>query len=476
MYQIDYKNPISIHFIGIGGISMSAIAELLWKEGFTVQGSDEKSSAVTEHLASLGIPVLIGNRASNLNSSIDLIVYTAAVKADNLEFIAAQESGIPMLTRAELLGQIMLHYKDAISIAGTHGKTTTTSMLSLIFMEAALDPTVLVGGILSSISGNLRYGTSDYFIMEACEYTNSYHKFHPAHEIILNIEAEHLDFFKDLEDVRNSFREFAKLIPPGGILVLNGTIEKKEELFYDLPCHPVTYGVLASEGFDPAEQPAASLKNAPYDFTVTDIVYDENGYPVFSIYKEGIFLGRISLMVRGAHNVENAASAIAMAITLGLPIDACIRGLALFTGTKRRFEKKGELGGITIMDDYAHHPSEIKATLKAARSLNSKRIVCVFQPHTYSRTKIFLSDFADALSLADLIVLTDIYPAREKDPGDISSLDIKALLEKNGKEVYHFSGFNEIETFLLQKCYTGDLLITMGAGDVCLLGESLLGL
>ncbi len=475
MYQIDYKNPITIHFIGIGGISMSGIAELLLKEGFSVRGSDEKHSSLTSHLESLGIKVFYGNRASNIDSHIDLIVYTAAVKSDNPEFSAAAASGIPMLTRAELLGQIMLHYKDAIGISGTHGKTTTTSMLSLIFLEAAYDPTILVGGILPTISGNLHYGKSEYFIVEACEYTNSFLKFHPAHEIILNIDADHLDFFKDLDDIRNSFREFARLIPSGGLLVLNGDIENKEALFYDLPCRPVTFGVMES-CHTPLDQLVGAAIETPYDFTAADISYDENGFPDFSIYKEGSFIGRVHLQVCGVHNIANAASAIAMACTLGISPDACARGLARFTGTKRRFEKKGELAGITIMDDYAHHPSEIRATLCAARSLNKSRIICVFQPHTYSRTKALLADFAEALSMADLVVLTDIYPAREIDPGDISSQDLMALIQKKGKEVYHFSGFNEIETFLLQKCYTGDLLITMGAGDVCLLGESLLGL
>lgn len=468
MYQIDYKKPILIHFIGIGGISMSGIAELLQREGFHVQGSDEKKSKVTEHLESLGVKIINGNRASSINDSIDLIVYTAAIKEDNPEFQAALASKIPMLTRAELLGQIMLHYKDAIGVSGTHGKTTTTSMLALIFMEAQLDPTILVGGLLSNISGNLRYGKSEYFIMEACEYTNSFLQFHPAHEIILNVEADHLDFFKDINDIRKSFRNYAELIPAGGYLVINGDIDNRQDFYNGLACKPVTFGLVPDTSTG-----ESSVKN--YDFAAADYQFNEEGCPVFSLFHNGVFQDKISLHVNGVHNIANALAAIALAVSLGVSVDACKAGLLLFTGTKRRFERKGTLGGVTIIDDYAHHPSEIRASLTAARILKKERVICVFQPHTYSRTKALLNDFALALTLADIIVLTDIYPAREIDPGDISSIDLMNKLLENGKEVYHFSGFDEIENFLLQKCYAGDLLITMGAGDVVLIGESLLG-
>ena len=461
--HINLDTPQTIHFIGIGGISMSALAELLHHKEFRISGSDDRKSRHTERLESLGIEVMYGNRASNIRPDVDLIVYTAAIREDNLEYKAAIASGIPMLSRAELLGQIMLAYKDAVGIAGTHGKTTTTSMLSLIQLDADFDPTILVGGDLPEIEGNLRMGDSSHLVMEACEYTNSFLHFFPKHAIILNIEADHLDFFKDLEDIRHSFRRYAKLLPEGGHLVINGTIDKLSELTDGLSCKVITFGISASA-------PVAS-----FDYTASTPVFDSLGRASFEVFHKGSTLGNIKLSVPGIHNVENALAAIAMGHSLGADIEACRSALSRFTGTKRRFELKGTLGGITIIDDYAHHPAEIRAALTSARAYGTHRVVCVFQPHTYTRTRALLSDFADALTLADLIVLPDIYPAREEDPGDISSRDLERLLKEKSKDVYYFPSFGEIEDFLLEKCCDGDLLITMGAGDVVNIGEFLLG-
>ena len=460
--QIDLNSPQKIHFIGIGGISMSAIAELLHSKGFTVSGSDDKKSRHTERLESLGVELMYGNKASNIRPDSDLIVYTAAIREDNPEFIAAKASQIPMMTRAEILGQIMLAYKDAVGIAGTHGKTTTTSMLSLIQLDADFDPTILVGGDLPDIEGNLRMGASSHLVMEACEYTNSFLHFFPKHAIILNIEADHLDFFKDLEDIRRSFRKYAELLPEGGHLVINHKIERLSELTEGLSCKVITFGI--------AEPSADSA-----DYTASAPVFDSLGRAGFEVFHRGTSLGFIQLSVPGMHNVENALAAIAMGHSLGADIKACRSALSRFTGTKRRFELKGTLGGITIVDDYAHHPAEIRAALTSARAYGDHRIVCVFQPHTYTRTRALLADFADALTLADLIVLPDIYPAREEDPGDISSRDLENLLKQKGKDVYYFPSFEEIESFLLEICRDGDLLITMGAGDVVNIGEFLLG-
>ncbi len=461
--QIRFDSPQTIHFIGIGGISMSAIAELLHRKGFRISGSDDRKSRHTEQLEALGIEIMYGNRASNIREGVDLIVYTAAIREDNLEYKAALASGIPMLSRAELLGQIMLAYKDAVGIAGTHGKTTTTSMLSLIQLDAGFDPTILVGGDLPDIEGNLRMGASSHLVMEACEYTNSFLHFFPTHAIILNIEADHLDFFKDLDDIRHSFRRYAELLPEGGHLVINGKIDNLSELTEGLSCKVITFGV------------TDSASTASFDYSATPPVFDSLGRASFEVFHNGNTLGCIKLSVPGIHNVENALAAIAMGHSLGAEMEACRSALARFTGTKRRFELKGTLGGITIIDDYAHHPAEIRAALTSARAYGTHRIVCVFQPHTYTRTRALLPDFADALTLADLVVLPDIYPAREEDPGDISSRDLERLLKEKGKDVYYFPSFGEIEDFLLEKCCDGDLLITMGAGDVVNIGEFLLG-
>jgi UDP-N-acetylmuramate--alanine ligase len=466
MYHINFSNPIKVHFIGIGGISMSGLAELLHTMGFHVIGSDAKKSKITEHLESLGITVLYGQRASNITPDIDLVVYTTAVKETNLEYQAVLKAGIPIIDRAELLGQVMLNYSDSIAIAGTHGKTTTTSMLSLIFLEAGFDPTISIGGILDNIKGNIRIGKSEHFITEACEYTNSFLKFNPTRSIILNVEAEHLDFFKDLDDVRNSFRLFADRLPENGLLIINGDIENVSYFTKDLPCSFMTYGVAAS---DPVLGTLAH-------YTAANIIYDELGHGHYDLLENGNFLTHIDLNVIGVHNISNSLPAIALAKSLNISMEDIKTALLDFTGTERRFQYKGEIGGVTIIDDYAHHPTEVTATLTAAKNYPHKTTWCVFQPHTYTRTKAFLKDFAKALSLADKIVLADIYAAREVNPGDISSKDLQEELIKIGKDAYYLQSFDDIENFLLENCTNGDLLITMGAGDVVTIGEAILGI
>lgn len=467
MYHIDFTKPIHVHFIGIGGISMSGLAELLHTKGFTVSGSDAKDSKIIERLRQLGITIFIGQKAENISSQIDLVVYTAAVKPENVEYQAVLKHNIPMLDRADFLGQVMLQYKNAIGISGTHGKTTTTSMVSLMMLEGNFDPTISVGGILDNIEGNIRIGHSENFIVESCEYKNSFLSFNPAHAIILNIEAEHLDFFKDIHDIRHSFHTFAKKLPDYGNLVIWGDIENYQELTKDLACNVITYGLFPTE-----EECKANPDR--YDYAACNVTNDDQGLRSYDLYKQGNFVDHISLGVIGDHNVLNSLAAIALVDALGVSMDAIKKALLAFRGTERRFEKKGEREGVIIVDDYAHHPSEIKATLTAAASYPHKNIWCVFQPHTYSRTKAFFHDFTPALALADKIVLTDIYAAREENPGDISSKDIQQELLKIGKEAYYFSSFKEIEKFLIEHCTNGDLLITMGAGDVVSIGESLL--
>lgn len=457
MYQINFSNPIHIYFIGIGGISMSGLAEILLSEGFRISGSDRTPSPLTHTLEGQGAAVYYGQKEENITTDIDLIVYTSAIRPDNPELAAAARLHIPILTRAQLLGQMMKNYKVPIAISGTHGKTTTTSMISEILLRHKADPTLSIGGIYKPIGGNIRVGSSEYFVTEACEYTNSFLSFFPKIGIILNIEEDHLDFFKDIHDIRNSFREFAKLLPEDGALIINGDIDRCEEITQGLACRVITYG-----------------SSPDHDCHPTDITYDASGCPSFHLMRSDGKDDVFSLRVPGLHNVYNAVAAIALADLLSIPTETIAKALLSYTGTDRRFEYKGEVNGITIIDDYAHHPTEITATLQAARNYPHKTIWCIFQPHTYTRTRAFLADFARALSLADEIVLADIYAAREKDTLGISSGTLQAEIEKLGHRCHYFPTFSEIEAFLSENCTKGDLLITMGAGDIVKVGDDLL--
>ncbi len=457
MYQIDFHKPIRIYFIGIGGISMSGLAEILLSEGFTVSGSDRAPSDLTRMLEDRGVNVFYGQKKENLTKDIDLVVYTAAIKSDNPELLAAHKLNIPMLTRAELLGQMMKNYKTPVAVSGTHGKTTTTSMISQILLSAEADPTLSIGGIYRPIGGNIRVGASELFVTEACEYTNSFLSFFPKIGIILNIEEDHLDFFKDLADIRNSFHRFAQLLPADGTLIINGDIERCEELTEGLSCKVITYGLSSGS-----------------DYTASQVTYDESGFPSFILSRQNGGERKFSLRVHGDHNILNALAAIALADLLGLSDEVIHAGLAAFTGTDRRFEYKGQVNGVNIIDDYAHHPTEIRATLSAAAQYPHRRLWCVFQPHTYTRTKAFLEEFASALSLADEIILADIYAAREKDTLGISSETLQEKIRSLGHSCHYFPTFEAIENYLLKNCTKDDLLITMGAGDVVKVGENLL--
>lgn len=456
MYQINFKQPVSVHFIGIGGISMSGLAAVLLKEGFPVSGSDSRESDLTRWLEKRGARITIGQSAGNIRPEHQLIVYTAAIHPDNPEYAAACAQNKPMLTRAELLGQIMKNYEVPIAVSGTHGKTTTTSMLAHIMLAGELDPTISVGGILKAIHGNIRVGSSPYFLTEACEYTNSFLSFYPKISLILNIDADHLDFFKDLEDIRHSFRRFAEILPKDGTLVLNGQIPNLPEFTEGLLCRVITYGTPDS------------------DYYAENITYNELGFGSFDLIKNGEKEGHFDLSVPGEHNVSNAVACLAAADLLEVSPQAKYQGLRSFTGADRRFQYKGEVNGVTIIDDYAHHPTEIAATLKAAKHYPHREVWCVIQPHTYTRTAALLEDFARALTLADKVVLADIYAAREKNTIGITSGDLLEKLRALGTEAWYFHSFEQIEEFVSEHCVNGDLLITMGAGDVVNIGEALL--
>lgn len=460
MYKIDFNHPCHIHFMGIGGISMSAFAELLHSTGFTISGSDTKESKITKHLEAMGITILYGQKAANITKDIDLVVYTAAISENNPEFIAAKEANIPLMDRAEMVGQVMANYDTPIAISGTHGKTTTTSMVSHIFLAAEKDPTISVGGILKAINGNLRIGKSGNFITEACEYTNSFLKFNPKISVILNVEEDHMDFFKDINDIRNSFTKFSHKLPSDGSLIINSDIDDYEEITKDLVCSVISYG----------------FNKEKDTFAADAISFSEDGFGSYDLYYKNEYVQRISLSVVGKHNISNSLAAIAVAHCVNIPVEVAQTGLLAFRGTDRRFEYKGSIGGVTVIDDYAHHPTEIAATLEAAKRYPADSIWCVFQPHTYTRTKAFLHEFAEALSIADHVILSDIYAAREQNPGDISSKDILRLLHEKGCDAHYFPSFDEIENFLLENCTNGDLLITMGAGDIVTIGESILGM
>lgn len=462
MYKINFEQPVHIHFIGIGGISMSGLAEILLNEGFTVSGSDTKESPLTNHLKEKGAVIYYGQTASNIQDSVDIVVYTAAIHEDNEEFQEVKRRKIPMLSRAELLGQLMSNYSTPIAVSGTHGKTTTTSMLSHIFLAGQMDPTISVGGILKAIGGNIRVGNSGLFVTEACEYTNSFLHFLPKISVILNVEEDHMDFFKDIDDICDSFHRFASLLPEDGTLVINHEIKHLDKIIRGLNCRVITY--------------STNVSDTAADYRADQITYDPQGNVSFQVITKGGQTRSIRLSVNGLHNVSNALSAIAVADLLEIPLEALQKGLSSFTGTDRRFQYKGEYQGVTIIDDYAHHPTEIAATLDAATHYPHNELWCVFQPHTYTRTKAFFNEFADVLSHADHVILADIYAARETDTlGMSSSLLADAIREKGG-DVHYFPTFEAIRSFLLENCSKGDLLITMGAGDVVNIGESILGM
>lgn len=456
--HIDFAKMNKIHFIGIGGISMSALARLVMAKGISVSGSDRQASDITRQLEEAGACITYEQTGKNITEGIDLVVYTAAISKDNDELKTALEKNIPVMVRADFLGLMMKEYKTAVCVAGTHGKTTTTSMLAHILMEGEKDPTVLVGGILDSIGGNLRIGHSENFVTEACEYTNSFLSFFPTIAVVLNVSEDHLDFFKDINDIRHSFREFLKLVPDHGLVILNEDIPEPEYFTEGLDCKVITIGNAGGKS----------------NISAGNITTDDKARCSYDLIINGEKKGHISLRVTGEHNVYNSLAAIGAALELGVSVEAAAAGLKSYGGTERRFEYKGEFNGVTVIDDYAHHPDEIKATLDTAANYPHRDIWVVFQPHTYSRTKAFLKEFGESLSKADHVILAEIYAAREKDTLGISSRDVAECVARYGTDVHYISTFGEIENFLKNNCTQGDLLITMGAGDIVNIGNDLL--
>lgn len=454
---IKIKPTDNIYFIGIGGISMSGLAEILASKGNTVSGTDIRETPVTQHLESLGIRVNYGHDPKNITDDLDLVVYTAAIHPDNSEYIAAQEKGIALMDRAQLLGQIMDEYQYSAAVSGTHGKTTTTSMLAEILLAADTDPTITVGGILPTIGSNLRIGQPPYFVAEACEYFDSFLKFNPYVGVILNIESDHLDYFKNLDNIYRSFHTFAGRIPKDGVLIINHDIKELTRITDGVACTIQTFG-LSDEA----------------DWTARDIMHHDNGKSSFDIYYKNARIMTVELQVPGDHNITNALAAIASAHYLGIAPDAWEKGMRHFTGTERRFQKKGEKRGICVIDDYAHHPTEIKATLAAAKNIKHTKTWCVFQPHTFSRTKFLFDDFGKSFTDADEIIIADIYAAREIDDGSITAAQLAERIAAEGKSAHYVGDFLSIANYLDDHCTAGDIVLTVGAGDVFKIGENFL--
>ena len=461
MYKVDFSKPCHAHFIGIGGVSMSGLAEILKKEGFTVSGSDMKQSDTTRSLESNGIKVYIGQVASNITDDIDFVVYTAAIHPDNEEYVEVKNREIPMLTRAEFLGQVMDNYKYSVAVAGTHGKTTTTSMMAHIMLEAKTDPTISIGGHLEAINGNIKVGSSDYFVTEACEYTNSYHEFKAYASIILNIDNDHLDFFKNIENIAASFATFATKTQDGGALIVNGDMKYRDQVIAavkDRNIEVITFG-----------------KEDGNKYQAKNIHLNELGQPTYTLYIDGEDQGEISLSVMGEHNAINSLSAIAASQYIGIDMDSIREGLKKCHSADRRFQYKGTTSkGATIIDDYAHHPTEISASLAVAKAVVKNKLWVAFQPHTYSRTKAHLEDFAKALSVSDHVLLADIYAAREKDDGSVSSKDLEKKLLELGCDAVYLGDFDSIEKYFEKNSENNDMLITMGAGNIDSVGVELL--
>ena len=446
------KAGARVHLSGIGGVSMCALAEVLQGRGMEVQGSDMMESVTVQHLRSVGIPVSIGHSADNIGTC-DVVIRTAAIRDSNPEIAGAVARGIPVYERAQAWGAIMRDYENALCISGTHGKTTTTSMATHIFMAAHRDPTVMIGGTLPLLGKGYRVGSGDTIILESCEYCNSFLSFYPTVAVVLNVAADHLDFFKDLADIQHSFRAFADLVPDRGMVVANWDDEGVRATFKDYS-RPLC---------------RCSVKDKSAEVYAENVAFFD-GFGDFDVIAEGSYFAHVSLRVPGSHNVANALCAAAAAYVLGVDGSAVEQGLGEFIGAGRRFEYKGEFNGAKVYDDYAHHPDELRALLKAARSLPHKRLICAFQPHTYTRTAALFDEFVAEMRKADVAIVAEIYAAREKNESGISSRDLCAHIEGS----HYCATLQQVTDTLAAIVEPQDLVLTVGAGDIYRAGEELI--
>lgn len=454
----NIKKYKKIHMIGIGGVSMSGIADILKNWGFTVTGSDLSNSESVQNLLENDIKVTIGHNLEDVANS-DAVIYSAAIKQDDPEMVEAKRLNIPTIERADFLGDLTRCYKDTICISGTHGKTTTTSMISLCFLEAQKDPSIQVGAFLNALNGNYRVGKSEHFIIEACEYVESFLKFSPKAEVILNIDNDHLDYFKNLDNIKKSFGKYVKLLPDDGLLVINGDDNNCKELPSLTKAKTITYGI----------------DNKNTNFFATNINFDNDGFPEFDVYHNDKFFEKFKLSVPGTHNILNALSCIALCTEYDISKEDIKKALLKFTGAHRRFEFKGKIKNIaSVYDDYAHHPTEILATAKSLSHKNFNKSWVIFQPHTYSRTKNLLEDFAKVLLNFDNIIILDIYAAREKNTYNITSKDLVNKINSLGKEAKYIPDFNECTEYVKNNVKENDVVITLGAGTVTQIGPMLI--
>ena len=454
--MIEINSLKNVHLIGIGGIGVSALAEILINRSIKVTGSDIHSSKITKHLETLGVEIFYSHSEDNIHSDIDLLVYSSAVDDNNAEMKKAKNLQIPIMSRSEIQGIIMKDFESSIAIAGAHGKTTATSMTSVIFNQTNLDPTVLIGAIVPEIGAKI--GNSDIIITEACEYKENFLDFHYNTAVILNIDEDHLDYFEDLNHIVDAFTKFANQLPKKGQLIINNDDFNAKKILSHLTIdNVVTFGI-SNES----------------NYTAKNITYNDLGTPKFDLLFNDKILGKIELSIPGRHNIYNSLAAISIAHNYGIAFDIIQNALRSFKGAQRRFEFKGTHTGAKIIDDYAHHPAEIKATLDAAKKIQDKKIIVAFQPHTYTRTKELLNEFSLAFENADEIIITDIYAARETDDLGIHSKDLTELIVKNGKKATYFGSFDEAKEYLIQKLDENTIFFTMGAGDIYLLGEMLI--
>jgi len=449
----DYKN---IFMIGIGGVSMSGLAYILKSWNFKVSGSNNVSSTTTDKLINDGIKVHIGHNYNNINNEIDLVVYTAAINSNNPELIHAKELNIPIMERGEFLGELTKLFKNTIGIAGTHGKTTTTSMVSECFLMANLDPTIQVGSNLKTINGNYRVGKSEYFIIESCEYSDSFLNFREKSAIILNIDNDHLDYFKTFENIKKSFKNYVSHLPNDGILIVNGDDENALDLKNYTNAKTFTFGLKENN-----------------NYYAKNISYDENGYPSYDLYKNNKYIDKIELSIIGKHNVLNSLSCIALCDNYNIDIKNIKKGLKNYTGASRRFEYKGIFKNAKVYDDYGHHPTEVSAISNSILNKKYNESWVIFEPHTYTRVKNHYKDFAKSLINFDNIIITDIYAARETNLYNVSSIDIIKEINNLGKKALYMNDYEEIKKYLLNNINDNDLILTLGAGNITNLSNKL---
>ena len=452
----NIKKYKKIFMIGIGGISMSGIAEILVNWGFEVSGSNNVDSEILHILNKANIKTFVGHNAKNVEGA-DCVVYTAAIKQDNPELVRAKELGIPVIERSDFLGELTRCYKNTIAISGTHGKTTTTSLVSLCFIEALRDPSIQVGAIIKELGGNYRVGNSENFIIEACEYVESFLKFSPRSEIILNIDNDHLDYYKNIENIKKAFIKYVELLPKDGHLIINADDANCLILPEHSKAPVIKYGI----------------ENKDVDYCAKNIVFDENGFPEFDCYKNNELFGHFKLSIPGRHNVLNALACISLCDSYGISVDCMKTALEKFTGAERRFQYKGIVNGAKVYDDYGHHPTEVIATAKALKNKTYNKSWVIFQPHTYSRTFNLLDDFAKALLSFDNIIVTDIYAARETNTYNISSKDLADAITKLGKDAIYIPSLEGCASYIKDHVQKDDIVLTLGAGTVTDIGPML---